>query len=88
MSPHIARRLKAASKIMMVCVPVALMYEFIDTSVVSAIGVTIGVVLAMPLVLLEESGFDKRIARAAQACEGSAPRPHRLPYNDGGWLRD
>ena len=63
MIPHTARRLKTAFMIMMVCVPVALTYEFIDTGVVSGIGVAIGIVLALPLMWLEESGFDQRMRR-------------------------
>jgi adenylate cyclase len=47
----------------MVCVPVAMAYEWIDSGVVSGVGVAIGVALAMPLILLEESGFDRRLRR-------------------------
>jgi len=63
MKPNMARRLKIAVKIMMVCVPVSFTYEFIDTGMVSAIGVIIGIMLALPLVILEESRFDERVRR-------------------------
>ena len=46
---------------MMVCIPVALGYEFISDRRISVIGLVIGIVLAMPLALLEESTFDKRM---------------------------
>jgi len=49
--------------IMMVCIPVALGYEFISDRRISVIGLVIGIVLAMPLALLEESSFDKRMRR-------------------------
>jgi adenylate cyclase len=49
--------------IMMVCIPVALGYEFIDTGRISVVGLVIGIVLAMPLALLEESTFDRRMRR-------------------------
>ena len=49
--------------IMMVCIPVALGYEFISDRRISVIGLVIGIVLAMPLALLEESTFDKRMRR-------------------------
>jgi len=61
MTTNTARRLRTALKIMMVCVPVSLSYEFLDTGKVSVIGLVIGVVLAMPLALLEESTFDERM---------------------------
>jgi adenylate cyclase len=63
MTRRTARRIKTTAKIMMVCVPVALTYEALDTGVVSIIGVVIGVALAVPLVVLEESGFDRRMKR-------------------------
>ncbi len=49
--------------IMMVCIPVALGYEFISDRRISVIGLVIGIILAMPLALLEESTFDKRMRR-------------------------
>ena len=63
MTANTARRLRTAILIMMVCIPVSLSYEFIDTGVVSVIGLVIGIVLAMPLALLEESKFDERMRR-------------------------
>ena len=57
------RRIKTATLIVMVCVPVAMAYEWIDSGVVSGVGVAIGVALAMPLIVLEESGFDRRLRR-------------------------
>jgi adenylate cyclase len=47
----------------MVCVPVALTYELLDTGAISIVGVAIGIALAMPLVLLEESDFDRLMKR-------------------------
>jgi adenylate cyclase len=44
-------------------VSVSLLYELIDTRAVSSIGVLIGIALALPLILLEESGFDRRMRR-------------------------
>lgn len=61
MTANTARRLRTAIMIMLVCVPVSLSYEFIDTGKMSFIGVIIGIVLAMPLALLEESGLDERM---------------------------
>ena len=49
--------------ILMVCIPVALSYELIDTGVISFIGLVIGIALAMPLALLEDSKFDERMRR-------------------------
>ena len=63
MTANTARRLRTAILIMMVCIPVSLSYEFIDTGIVSVIGLVIGIVLAMPLALLEESKFDERMRR-------------------------
>lgn len=63
MSANTARRLRTAIMIMMVCIPVSLSYEFIDTGKMSVIGLAIGIVLAMPLALLEESTFDERMRR-------------------------
>jgi adenylate cyclase len=40
-----------------------MVYELIDTGAVSLAAVYIGIGLAMPLVLLEESGFDRRMRR-------------------------
>ena len=63
MTAKTARRLRTAMIIMMVCIPVSFSYEFIDTGRVSIIGLTIGILLAMPLALLEESTFDERMRR-------------------------
>ncbi len=63
MTANTARRLRTAILIMMVCIPVSLSYEFIDTGIVSVIGLVIGIGLAMPLALLEESKFDERMRR-------------------------
>src|SRR5512134_3128717 len=63
MTRHTTRRIKTAAEITMVCVPVALTYELLDTGGVSVIGMAIGVAMAVPLVALEESGFDRRMKR-------------------------
>ena len=63
MTANTARRLRTATMIMMVCIPVALSYEFVDTGRMSIIGLVIGIFLAMPLALLEESRFDERMRR-------------------------
>ena len=47
----------------MVCVPVSLSYEYFSTGIISLVGVVIGILLAMPLALLEESGFDEQLRR-------------------------
>jgi adenylate cyclase len=64
------RRLRTAFLLMLVCVPVALCYEFIESTLnegvegqISFVGLTIGIVLALPLALFEESGFDERMRR-------------------------
>jgi adenylate cyclase len=45
------------------CVAVALTYQAIDSGEVSGVGIAVGIALAMPLVLLEESGLDRRMRR-------------------------
>jgi adenylate cyclase len=64
------RRIRTALLLMLVCIPVALSYEFLDSVLaddtsgkVSFVGVFIGVVLAFPLAVLEESRFDERMRR-------------------------
>ena len=63
MTANTARRFKTAFMIMMVCIPVALAYEFISAGSISIIGLIIGIVLALPLALLEDSTFDERMRR-------------------------
>jgi adenylate cyclase len=63
MTRHTTRRIKSAANIMMACVLVALTYEFLDSGIVSGIAIVIGIALAMPLILLEESGFDRHMRR-------------------------
>ena len=48
---------------MMVCVPVALGYEFMSDGRISIIGLVVGIAVAMPLALLEGSTFDERMRR-------------------------
>ena len=70
MSPKTTRRVRTFFMLMLVCIPVALSYEFIESSLregldgrISFVGVFVGIVLALPLALLEESGFDERMRR-------------------------
>jgi adenylate cyclase len=70
MAAHVMRRLRTALILMLVCIPVSLGYEFMDSFLregvegsVSFIGIFIGIVLALPLALFEESGFDTRMRR-------------------------
>ncbi len=63
MSANTSRRLKTAVALMAVCIPVSLLFEFLAEGWVSFVGVVIGVVLAAPLALLEESAFDERVRR-------------------------
>ena len=70
MTANTARRFRTAIMITMVCIPVSLGYEFIDSVIdeeiegkISFVGLAIGIALAMPLVLLEESRFDERMRR-------------------------
>ena len=63
MTANTAPRLRTAIMITMVCIPVSLSYEFIESGVISFIGLAIGIALAMPLALLEESTFDERMRR-------------------------
>jgi adenylate cyclase len=64
------RRLRTAFLLMLVCVPVALCYEFVESTLaedvegkISFVGLIIGIVLALPLALFEESRFDERMRR-------------------------
>lgn len=63
MTRQTTRRIKTAAAITMVCVPVALTYEWIDTRGISVTGVVVGIALALPLILLEETGLDRRLRR-------------------------
>ena len=70
MAANATRRLRTAFILMLVCIPVSLSYEFIESALnetvdasVSFVGVFVGIVLALPLALLEESGFDERMRR-------------------------
>lgn len=63
MNTNTARRLRSAFWINLVCVIVALTFQFFDEGFVSIVGVVIGVAIATPLALLEESAFDRRMRR-------------------------
>lgn len=63
MTANTSRRFRTAFMIMMVCIPVAFAYEFISDGGITVVRLVIGIALAMPLALLEESTFDKRIRR-------------------------
>ena len=63
MTANTVRRFRTGFMIMLVCIPVAFGYEFISDGKISIIGLVIGVVLAMPLALLEGSTFDERMRR-------------------------
>ena len=63
MTRHALWRLKSAGRVTASCVLVSLLYESVDTGGVSLAGVTIGIALALPLIVLEESGFDRRMRR-------------------------
>lgn len=63
MTANTARRLRTAVMIMTICIPVSLCYQFFDEGRVSIAGLVVGIVLAMPLALLEESTFDDRMRR-------------------------
>ncbi|MEJ2541313.1 MAG: adenylate/guanylate cyclase domain-containing protein [Gemmatimonadota bacterium] len=63
MTANTSRRLKTAFALMAVCIPVSLLFELVSDGRVSFAGVIIGVVLAAPLALLEESAFDERVRR-------------------------
>ena len=81
MTANIARRLRTAMMIMMLCIPVSLSYEFIESGVISFIGLAIGIALAMPLALLEESTFDERMRRLpfSAAVLGEVPHLRWIP---------
>jgi adenylate cyclase len=57
------RRIRTAVNTVLVCVPIALLYEMLDEGRMSWVGIAIGLALATPLALLEESGFDRRVGR-------------------------
>lgn len=63
MRRHTKWRLESAARIAVTCVAVSYVYEAIDNRAVSFAGLYVGLGLAMPLVLLEESGFDRRMRR-------------------------
>ena len=49
MTANTVRRFRTAIMIMMVCIPISLSYGYIDTGVISVIGLVIGIALSMPL---------------------------------------
>src|SRR5688572_27406060 len=63
MTPHTQWRVESAARVTASCVAVSLVYELVDTRGVSFAALYIGIGLAMPLILLEESGFDRRMRR-------------------------
>jgi len=63
MTRHTKWRVESAARVTASCVAVSLVYELVDTRGVSLAAVYIGIGLAMPLILLEESGFDRRMRR-------------------------
>ncbi len=63
MTANLSRRLRAAVPILAVCIAVSLCYQFIDTGIVSLVGLAIGFTLAIPLILLEGSAFDELTRR-------------------------
>ncbi len=69
MKPNTTRRLWTAVLLTTICVGASLCYEFVESTLtenvgsISLIGVFIGIVLAIPLAILEDSSFDDRMRR-------------------------
>jgi adenylate cyclase len=63
MKRHTKWRLESAARVAVACIAVSYVYEAIDNGAVSFAGLYVGLGVAMPLVLLEESGFDRRMRR-------------------------
>jgi adenylate cyclase len=63
MTRHTKWRVESAARVTVSCVAVSMVYELVDTSAVSFAALYVGVGLAMPLILLEETGFDRRMRR-------------------------
>ncbi len=69
MTPNTTRRLRTAVLLTTICVVVSLCYEFVESTLtenvgrISLVGVFIGIVLAIPLAILEDSSFDDRMRR-------------------------
>jgi adenylate cyclase len=61
MTPHTEWRVKSGARVIASCVAVSIVYELIDTGGVSLTAAYVGIGLAMPLILLEESDFDRRL---------------------------
>jgi len=70
MSPRMARRLRSAAPVVVLCVFVAVGWDFVSSLLKPTIGgtepaiaVVIGVLIALPLILLESSAFAERMRR-------------------------
>jgi adenylate cyclase len=63
MTRHTRWRVESAARVTASCVAVSMIYELVDTGGISLAALYVGIGLALPLVALEESGFDLRMRR-------------------------